>query len=127
MWTLDDGVKLVRLIQEESMRMGFHVTIGGSVLTNGESTRDLDLFLFPLSHGEEEDLSGLIKWFKELWGDPSDDCAYAPRDTEVQSIFDELSRVSAAIDNPRVPFPGPRRAVSYRINPNWSHPGPPVD
>lgn len=68
-WDLDDGLKLVRALQEESMKFGYHVALGGSVLHKGHSERDIDLFFFPAS-GEtnapaREDLSD---WLEKLWG-----------------------------------------------------------
>jgi hypothetical protein len=48
-WTLDEGLDLVRRLQPETRQFGYHLTLGGGVLNNGRSKKDLDLFFLPLS------------------------------------------------------------------------------
>jgi len=48
-WTLEEALKLVRLLEPRLAQARFHVALMGSVLLQGESTNDLDLILFPHS------------------------------------------------------------------------------
>lgn len=68
MWTLDEGLKLVRAIQEPSRKFGYHITLGGSVLNGGESKKDIDLYFHPMDNGEPINTDGLLDWLSGLWG-----------------------------------------------------------
>ena len=48
-WDLDDGVLLVRSLQSRADEFGYHITLGGSVLTYGESEEKIDLYFLPLN------------------------------------------------------------------------------
>jgi len=48
MWTLDEGREIVAQVQQNSRAYGYHVAMGGGVLNNGESSKDLDLYFLPL-------------------------------------------------------------------------------
>jgi hypothetical protein len=72
MWTLKDALELIKILQPESRKFGFHLTLGGGVLNKGESTKDLDLYFISLvnknnPHKTEE----LVEWLTSLWGKPS--------------------------------------------------------
>jgi hypothetical protein len=69
-WNLDDGLKLIRAMQPDTRRYGYHLTLGGSVLNQGESRKDLDLYFLPLNNPRiaEEDPTGLIDWLVKMWG-----------------------------------------------------------
>lgn len=45
MWTLQKALTLIRDIQPTVHELGYHVTLGGGVLNNGESKKDLDIFI----------------------------------------------------------------------------------
>jgi hypothetical protein len=46
LWCLTEGVELARKL-EEHLYPDFHVALGGSVLSEGNSYKDLDLFIYP--------------------------------------------------------------------------------
>lgn len=72
MWKLEDGLILVRSIQQPSRKYGYHVALGGSVLNKGESEKDLDLYFLPMGSdsGIKEEPGELVKWLSSLWGEP---------------------------------------------------------
>lgn len=55
MWTLNDGLIMARMI-EKVIAKDFHVAIGGGVLLNETSRKDLDIFVYP--HHTEYDGDG---------------------------------------------------------------------
>jgi hypothetical protein len=68
-WFLDDGVKLVRALQGNCKKYGYHITLGGSVLNVGSSDKDLDLYFHPYNDPDiREDSEGLVEWLISLWG-----------------------------------------------------------
>lgn len=71
-WRLEEGLTLVRALQEKTRTFGFHIALGGSVLNTGESDKDLDLYFLPFNNTKvaKEDDSGLIQWLSKLWGEP---------------------------------------------------------
>lgn len=46
-WILDDAISLCREIEPTLAVNGYHVAIGGSVLRDGKSSKDLDIFIYP--------------------------------------------------------------------------------
>lgn len=80
-WTLDEALQLIRIIQPETRKYGYHLCLGGGVMNNGKSEKDLDLYFLPLDNGNKPDPDGLQKWLISLWGEPSeigDQEAYGP-------------------------------------------------
>ena len=71
-WTLEDGLKLVRAIQQECREYGYHVALGGGVLNVGKSGKDLDLYFLPLDNSKfgEPKPADLVGWLSKLWGRP---------------------------------------------------------
>jgi hypothetical protein len=70
-WKLDDGLNLIRAIQEKTKKYGYHVALGGGVLNNGESKKDLDLYFIPFNNPKfPQSTEGLIDWLESLWGTP---------------------------------------------------------
>lgn len=69
-WKLEDGLRLVRALQEQTKDFGYHITLGGSVLNAGESENDLDLYFLPYTGMEAND-TGLVEWLTSLWGRPT--------------------------------------------------------
>lgn len=47
MWTLEQAVELLRMLEPVAISQGFHVALGGSVLIRGSSDKDLDIFIYP--------------------------------------------------------------------------------
>ena len=68
-WTLDDALKLIRGLQEPTRKYGYHITLGGSVLNDGKSNKDLDLYFQPCA-GEYNKGEDLVKWLVSIWGEP---------------------------------------------------------
>lgn len=48
MWTLEDALNVITMLQEEVRQFGYHIALGGGVLNNGTSDKDLDLYFLPL-------------------------------------------------------------------------------
>ena len=71
-WTLEEGLRLVRALQPSTRQYGYHLALGGGVLNNGESEKDLDLYFLPLNNPKvaKDNPEGLVKWLTGLWGDP---------------------------------------------------------
>jgi hypothetical protein len=49
-WTLEQALALVRSIQPACHSFNYHVTLGGGVLNQGFSSKDLDLFFLPFGN-----------------------------------------------------------------------------
>lgn len=68
-WTLDDGLRLVRALQPETRKFAYHLTLGGGVLNNGRSAKDLDLFFLPMDNGKDKPQpDALLEYLVSLWG-----------------------------------------------------------
>lgn len=87
-WTLDDGVKLVRALQPEMKKLGYHLALGGSVLNCGESVKDLDLYALPLGNPEiDESATRVIDLLAKLWGNNFDEIrGYAEEPEEFDRV-----------------------------------------
>lgn len=48
MWTLEDALDVIKILQPKLREINYHVTLGGGVLNNGSSPNDLDLYFLPL-------------------------------------------------------------------------------
>lgn len=63
-YTLDDAVKIARIVQKLIESYKFHVCIGGSCLTKGVSLKDIDLFIYPHNDNttftNEQNINNLI-------------------------------------------------------------------
>lgn len=44
MWTLEQALVIIRLLQPKVYSMGWHLCLGGGVLNKGVSNKDLDLY-----------------------------------------------------------------------------------
>ena len=72
-WTLEEGLALVRLLQSETRQFNMHLVIGGGVVNNGFSNKDLDLYFLPLgSEDHVTDQDGMKEWLDTLWGEGRD-------------------------------------------------------
>jgi len=49
MWTLDEGLVIVRELKERIWQLGFAIALTGGVLYRGHSNKDLDILFYPLS------------------------------------------------------------------------------
>ena len=68
-WTLAAGLKLIRAIQPEAKKLGYHIALGGGVLNIGLSYKDLDLYLLPMCCSDKQpDKSELIALLTKMWG-----------------------------------------------------------
>jgi hypothetical protein len=47
MWNRDDALILMPKLEAIAKFMGYHVALGGSVMYNGESKKDLDVIVYP--------------------------------------------------------------------------------
>lgn len=52
-WYLADALLVIRQLQATLWPLGWHVTLGGSVLNHGYSNSDLDLYVLPIYRKEE--------------------------------------------------------------------------
>lgn len=66
MWTLEDGRALAFKLEIALADKGWHVMLGGGVLHNGQSTKDLDLAVYPRSTAEKHDMADVWKAMKAL-------------------------------------------------------------
>lgn len=67
-WTLDEALRLVRGLQGEVKKFGFHLCLGGGVLNTGLSHHDVDLYFLPLGNTEVGKVDDLVVWLEGLWG-----------------------------------------------------------
>ena len=96
MWTLDQAVVVVRRLQRDVHALGYHVTLGGGVLNNGESDKDLDLFILRKNNTERQ------RPIEVMWAVARrlDNCTYSPlRDSpdygpDADFHFSEAHKVS---------------------------------
>jgi hypothetical protein len=70
LWTLEEGLELVRRLQPASRAFGYHVALGGGVLNNGSSFKDVDVYLIPLGDTDNQtDTAGAIAWLESELGE----------------------------------------------------------
>jgi hypothetical protein len=67
-WTLEDALPLIRALQPDTKRYGYHLCLGGGVLNKGHSDKDLDLYFLPLGPNNA-DPDGLLAYITSLWGE----------------------------------------------------------
>jgi hypothetical protein len=67
-WTLQEGLALVRVLQPVARSFGYHVAIGGGTVNRGYSKKDLDLYFLPLESGPTE-AEGLVAWLQGYFVD----------------------------------------------------------
>lgn len=69
MWQLEEGLKFVRELQSVVKAVNYHVAIGGGVVNNGHSDKDLDLYFLPMDNGIVSVPARLANMLRVLWGD----------------------------------------------------------
>jgi hypothetical protein len=52
MWTLEDALLVIQMLQLDVRQFGYHVALGGGVLNSGASDKDLDLYFLALCDNE---------------------------------------------------------------------------
>lgn len=62
-WTLDLGVEFVRKLSQHLRAVDYEVALAGSVLRKGESTKDVDVVIFPRSTA----VGSLSQVYAALW------------------------------------------------------------
>lgn len=88
-WTLEDGLRLIRILQPKAKEYGYHIALGGGVLNKGESKKDLDLYFLTLDNGKKTPAcDNLVAWLEEMWGNGKDIDNYAKED-KVEDWFEE--------------------------------------
>lgn len=109
-WRLDEGLKLIRALQGRVKEFGYHIALGGSVLNNGDSEKDLDLYFLPFDNlnVSKEDTTGLLSWLTALWGEPWTLGAYSdvPPEPDGRRIRNVLPHVVSE-DEPMPALPIP--------------------
>lgn len=70
MWTLEEGVELVRSVQKYCHKNAYHVALGGGVVNKGYSEKDVDIYFLPMTNKHPDDAAAdKIKSLLELlWG-----------------------------------------------------------
>lgn len=68
-WSLKSGLELVRLLQPDTRKFNYHLTLGGGVLNKGLSKKDIDLFFLPMDNGVPPEPDKLLDWLASMWGD----------------------------------------------------------
>lgn len=65
-WNIEQAQKLCSNLEHTLKSVGAHVALGGSVLYNGQSSKDVDIFVYP-HRGNDEPLSPVLSKLYE-WG-----------------------------------------------------------
>ena len=64
-WGLDNAVDLIRKLQPEARRSGYHLALAGGVLNVGHSDKDLDIVALPMG-GHTQDWAQLSEAILEV-------------------------------------------------------------
>jgi hypothetical protein len=69
-WTLEQGLKLLRALQPQVRAFNYHIAIGGGTVNKGHSLKDLDLYFLPLLNSTETtDTAGLLLFLEGQLGE----------------------------------------------------------
>lgn len=69
MWTLSEARVLINALQPHARTFGYHVCLGGGVLNQGSSKKDVDLYFLPLDNQKTETSSNkMLSFLEETWG-----------------------------------------------------------
>jgi hypothetical protein len=68
-WSLSEALELVREIQPQIKRYGYHVALGGGVLNNGYSEKDADLYFLSLDDATTTNIGELSEFLSGYWHD----------------------------------------------------------
>jgi hypothetical protein len=97
MWTLEDGLQLVRQLQSLTRNFQYHLAIGGGVINNGRSSKDLDLYFLPLDNGHTPKTDELVSWLNLMWGK----CELLSKNYETQKSH-YLHKLTFTVDQKRI-------------------------
>ena len=64
-WTMEQALDVIRFIQPLLKEHKYHVALGGGVLNNGFSDKDLDLYFFPF---DESKIDPIMPFLETIWG-----------------------------------------------------------
>jgi hypothetical protein len=67
-WTMSEALELIARLQPASRNYNYHVCLGGGVLNNQRSNKDLDLYFLSLDNGVTDDSDGMLKYLSEQFG-----------------------------------------------------------
>jgi hypothetical protein len=65
--TPEAALPIVRSVEEKLIPLGAHCSLGGSVLHRGESTKDLDIFVYPHNQDKPKTPEDLIAALKSIF------------------------------------------------------------
>jgi hypothetical protein len=69
-WSLDEGLRLLRGLQQPIREYNYHLAIGGGVVNKGHSEKDLDLYFLPMNSTGIKQPDALLKFLTRVWGPP---------------------------------------------------------
>lgn len=67
-WTSQTAKPVINWAQLAVRAYGYHVCLGGGVLNNGSSEKDLDLYFLPMNNETPPDPVGLVGWIEASFG-----------------------------------------------------------
>lgn len=67
LWTFELAQPFIAGLQVSAKQLGYHIALGGGVLNNLKSDKDLDLYFLPMQNGEESDPESLLRVLEEAW------------------------------------------------------------
>lgn len=67
-WTLKEAQTLLGAMRPKVNQFGYEITMGGSVLTNGQSKNDLDLYFVPLNDYIQRQPVDMLIWMGSKFG-----------------------------------------------------------
>lgn len=53
MWTQQEAIELLKRLEPDLAKVGFHCALGGSVLYRGTSEKDLDVIIYPHTYKKQ--------------------------------------------------------------------------
>lgn len=114
MWTIDQGLHIVRALQSHTRQFGYHLTLGGGVLNKGESKKDLDLYFLPMGgfdgdprHRPDE----MLRYLSGIWGTP-EPLAKSLQDREKYGRTESFYKHAVQFTR----WGGPSRTIRQRID-----------
>lgn len=67
---------MIGLLRPNVTPYGYHIALGGGVLNNGSSEKDVDVYFFPLNGEHVQKPDELIAYLTGVWGAPEDISSY---------------------------------------------------
>ena len=65
-WTLEEGIDICRQIEAKISSWGFHCGLTGSCLFRGQSSKDLDIIIYPHKYvGENYSITDVVEVLKQ--------------------------------------------------------------